>query len=258
MAQSLPLRCSDGTVSDTFIYDGATFKAQPGLLRILPKKISLRDAIAAIVAFQDRYDLSARLEWDGDIQRWKIMANTLGDLTKRENRFGHFGVVYEDDPAKEFRAYPFPFVSMGVGCPGSTKAVGFTSDPEVGGPGSSAQATAYLQSVGVLPGLAVAYGIDPANYTDPSRRYNVRPFAYVTATPKGYTSPTAQAMLNEQGQVVRVVHGPVPLWGDRRGQDVMMSDVLAFDLRVYDPAAPLFATVKKAATSTTLWSSTWY
>jgi hypothetical protein len=55
---------------------------------------------------------------------------------------------------------------------------------------------------------------------------------------------TAQAILNNEGQVVRIVHGPVPLWGDRRGQDVMMSDVLAFDLRVYDPAAPIFATRK--------------
>ncbi len=40
------------------------------------------------------------------------------------------------------------------------------------------------------------------------------------------------------GQVVHVVHGPVPLWGTRRGEDVMMTDVLAFDLRVYDPGAP--------------------
>ena len=47
-------------------------------------------------------------------------------------------------------------------------------------------------------------------------------------------------MLNDDGQVVRVVHGPVPLWGTRRGEDVMMTDALAFDVRVYDPGAPLF------------------
>ena len=51
-------------------------------------------------------------------------------------------------------------------------------------------------------------------------------------------------MLNDDGAVVRVVHGPVPLWGARRGEDVMMTDVLAFDLRVFDPGAPLFATRK--------------
>ena len=52
--------------------------------------------------------------------------------------------------------------------------------------------------------------------------------------------PRRNAMLNDVGQVVRVVHGPVPLWGARRGEDVMMTDVLAFDVRVYDPGAPLF------------------
>ncbi len=66
------------------------FKPAPGLLRIFPSNITVEDAIAGMIAFQDRYDLSARLEWDKDIQHWKIVANTLGDLTKRENRFGHF------------------------------------------------------------------------------------------------------------------------------------------------------------------------
>jgi hypothetical protein len=47
-------------------------------------------------------------------------------------------------------------------------------------------------------------------------------------------------MLNDAGSVVRVTHGPAPLWGPRRGEDVMMSNVLGFDLRVYDPGAPLY------------------
>jgi hypothetical protein len=57
-------------------------------------------------------------------------------------------------------------------------------------------------------------------------------------------------MLNDDGQVVRVIHGPVPLWGTRKGEDVMLSDVLAFDLRVFDPGAPLFATWKDASDTT--------
>src|SRR6185436_15905886 len=46
--------------------------------------------------------------------------------------------------------------------------------------------------------------------------------------------------LNDDGAVVRLVHGPVPLWGERRGEDVMLTNALAFDLRVFDPGAPLF------------------
>ena len=57
-------------------------------------------------------------------------------------------------------------------------------------------------------------------------------------------------MLNDEGGGASR-SGPVPLWGARRGEDVMMTDVLAFDLRVYDPGAPMFATLKNAATATT-------
>ena len=39
---------------------------------------------------------------------------------------------------------------------------------------------------------------------------------------------------------VTTPHPLSPLEGDREGEDVMLNDVLAFDLRVYDPGAPLF------------------
>ena len=121
----------NGNVTDTFTYDGGTFKAQPGLMRILPKNIALASALAAMVAFQDRYDLSVRLEWDGDIQRWKIMANTLGDLTKRENRFQHFGfrpVPTQNNARPIGREYPFSFISEGSDWLESD--VVFVTDPE--------------------------------------------------------------------------------------------------------------------------------
>ena len=74
---------------------------------------------------------------------------------------------------------------------------------------------------------------------------HVRPFVYVNQLPKGGVPATAQAMLNDDGQVVQVLHGPVPLWGTRRGQDVMLSDVLAFDLRVFDPGAAAICDVEE-------------
>jgi hypothetical protein len=48
-----------------------------------------------------------------------------------------------------------------------------------------------------------------------------------------------RALVNADGQVVYLTAGLVPLGGNRRGEDVMLSDALAFDLRVYDPGAPL-------------------
>ena len=223
-----------GVVSDTFKYDGGTLKAQPGLMRILPTKIAADDAIAAVVAFQDQYDLSVRLEWDGDIQRWKIVANTLGDLTKRENRFGHFFYRPVKSGAKPVgREYPFALISTGSGYSGGSANAQFVTDPEAGpAPATPATAKANLNA-----GAVASYSV-----TTPGTGYAVRPFVFVNAD--STTVATAQAMLNEDGSIVRVVHGPVPLWGSRRGQDVMMTDVLAFDLRVYDPGAPMFATVK--------------
>ena len=47
-------------------------------------------------------------------------------------------------------------------------------------------------------------------------------------------------MLNDEGEVIRVVHGPVPLWGTRRGEDVMMTNALAFDVRSVRSWRPLF------------------
>ena len=49
-------------------------------------RADVAEAIASLIAFQERYDISARLEFDpllggDDKGRWKIVANTLGDLT---------------------------------------------------------------------------------------------------------------------------------------------------------------------------------
>ncbi len=64
------------------------------------KQTDVAYAVAALIAFQDRYDISCRVEWDYSMQHWKIVANTLSDLTKRENRFGHYGYSCGKAPSK--------------------------------------------------------------------------------------------------------------------------------------------------------------
>jgi prepilin-type N-terminal cleavage/methylation domain-containing protein len=235
-------RGTTGRFVDTFqTPDGRTIKAELGLLRVLPSAVGptqVDSAIAAIIAFQDRYDISARLEWDHNIQRWKIMANTLGDLTKRENRYGHYG-VFPGTSNSSRRIYPYPLVSFGSGYQGSRGNLAFAVDPDIVRSGPVAKAVANLMNISPLTGVAVSYSIDPGNLNQPRCFYETRPFAYIDGATTGVPS-TAQAMLNDEGRIIRVVHGPVPLWGARRGQDVMMTSALAFDVRIYDPGAPLF------------------
>ncbi len=195
----------------TFTHNGSTIKAEPGLLRVLQKTSSLEEAIASLIAFQDRYDISARLEWDPNLTRWKIMANTLGDLTKRENRFCHYGFLLGSGSSNlSKRIYPFPLVSIGSDYSGSTQPVSFVVDPEIGKPSTDAKATANIAKNKTV----ISYATDPLSYTDASRQYKARPFAYVDKTLSGVppVPATAQAMLNDDGAVVRVLHGPVPLW----------------------------------------------
>jgi type II secretory pathway pseudopilin PulG len=237
----------DGIVQLT---GGLTIKPVPGLCRVLPSnRVGPNDvaaALAALTEFQDRYDLSVRLEWDYNIGHWKIVANTLADLTKRENRYLHYGFWKgqgSNDPDR--RIFPYGMVSVGSGYSGSSQDVEFIQDDEIprpGGSGQDARATGHMINMPGLNGLAV-YTVETDNYTSPvgdSRRYGARPFAFVDATPTNGVPATARAMLDDAGHVVRVVHGPAPLWGTRRGEDVMMTDAVAFDVRVYDPGAPLF------------------
>jgi Prokaryotic N-terminal methylation motif len=257
-----PYRYTDpnnGAVTDTFNYDGGNFVAQPGLLRILPDRVdeaNVDQALAGLIAFQDRYDVSARIEFDprlGSDGRWKIVANTLGDLTKRENRYEHYG--YRPVAGKgrtTGREFPYAAESVGFDYTGTQADVAFVPDPEVaaatGLPSQNAQAWAYLVKLLTLSEkFVLSYAVDPLNLTNPQRRYASRPLAYVDQ--ESVMVATARAMLNDDGAVIRVVHGLVPLWGDRRGEDVMLTNALAFDLRVYDPGAPLYL---HAATGTVL------
>jgi hypothetical protein len=230
------LTLNNGDIDDTFTLESDDFTAQPGLVRILRSNLdqnAVPQAIAALVAFQERYDLSVRLEWDpllGSDGRWKIVANTLGDLTKRENRYEHH--FYRPGGNRE---YPYAVISSGSDYEGYD--VTFVADPEIGGPAPSARAQANLIDSAGVDDVVANFSIDPSNLGGP--RYLARPYAYIEED--SGTLATSRAMLNVDGEVVRVVPGLVPLSGERRGEDVMLTDALGFDLRVYDPGAPLFA-----------------
>ncbi len=232
-----PYRVTDssGTIIDNFQLNGTDFTATPGLVRILVDNLNQDDvaqAIASLIAFQERFDLSVRLEWDplmGSDGRWKIVANTLGDLTKRENRYGHIGYGFDNfaSTPQFSRLYPYPIVSLGIDQTNSNVAI--ANDRELTAPAPAADVDANL-----VNGNVASYRINNGG-----TGYQAPPFVYFTEDVR--YQATARAMLNDEGEIVRVIHGPVPLSGERRGEDVMLTDSLGFDLRVYDPGAPLFA-----------------
>lgn len=217
----------------------------PGVVRVLGSNVANNQlgtirAFAALVAFQDRYDLSVRLEWDphlGSDGRWKIVANTLADLTKRENRYEHFGHISRST----VRRFPFPMVTSGNYDSG-TYDVTFYTDQEYG--------------LGRQDNFAAIVPNDNTNAIDYFRhsetgrasdndklRFPVRPFAYISDEPNNGYGATLRAVLNEDGRVVHVTTGPAPLGGRRRGEDIMLTEALAFDLRIFDPEAPVLAEI---------------
>ncbi|MEX2171446.1 MAG: type II secretion system protein [Pirellulales bacterium] len=212
----------------------------PGVMRVIPRvgRDRLDLALACLVAFQERYDLSVRLEWDPLIPAWKIVANTLADLTKRENRYEHHGYGFrQNDPPRPawFSRYPFAVASSGLYY--NSDSLAFRVDPELQQPSDRARGNAILR--------APTQSVDRYVLTQGSegRGYVIRPFVYIddeNDSPNAPKHPApVRALVNAEGQVVYLTAGLVPLGGNRRGEDVMLSDALAFDVRVYDPGAPL-------------------
>ncbi|TWT43225.1 type II secretion system protein [Botrimarina hoheduenensis] len=241
--------------------------AGPGVVRVLGNNVDRTDislALAALIAFQDRYDLSVRVEWDPTLPnsaessgfgRWVIRANTLGDLTKRENRYEHHGYVFEpqtlippagngNSPARD-RYFPFAAVSAGL-LPASTPnvTIDFRVDRDLPQPTQSASFRGVTDPV--AQNYVVAYepaaGDVAADLLNSARVYAARPLVRLTRPTD--TPATARAVLNEDGQVVHVTRGLAPLGGERRGDDVMMTDALSFDLKVYDPGVPVYSATR--------------
>ncbi len=229
---------------------GNTVVTEAGVVRVLIDRIGrdgpndVAEALASLIAFQERYDLSVRLEWDPLMPsndgegRWVLKANSLADLTKRENRFEHHGFAFGMPPTRQF---PFATTSFGSGY-GNSESVRFVTDPEYTAAGPSDDANFDALVNGGANNGVVDYQPDTGetlnDILSTDRIYPVRPFAYVSAN--STTNATARAWQNASGNVVFVTRGLVPLSGVRQGEDIVMTDVLAFDLRVYDPGAPLY------------------
>ncbi len=210
----------------------------PGVLRVLPAALDITEvdrAFAALVAFQEKYDISARMEWDpllpgGTNGRWKIVANTLGDLTKRENRYEHHGIaMIGGNPG---RVYPYAAASIGTGY--TSGNVQLVSDPDTG-----------IPTVGTNAGVLVNGQVAATTSNGPvtfSNRPLVRP-----RDDNGIPF-VLRVIVDENGKGVYFTRGLAPLGNSRRGEDVVMTDALAFDVRVFDPGR-FYMSITQVATT---------
>lgn len=183
------------------------------------------DLTGVTTNYYARYDISARQEGGPAPQNLTantaaayLVANSLGDLTKRENRFGHQPYHWPHD-ARFWGALGLPTLFE---CSDPTWPFPYNNGP--GGP----------------PSGSLFGGADLAG-----REYVV---------PDGVSNPTTGRLLLSMGSL------PFDAWrnphpytevdrltgmlsdyqnGTRIGEDVLLTDVLSFDVKVWDPGAPI-------------------
>jgi hypothetical protein len=160
------------------------------------------------VPFYSVCDVSARPEWDsaGNVAGW--VPNSLDDLTKRECRFAH-AVRPEEVSPPSIAAYPFPISAWGqLGLPTLREC----SHPNwMSWPDRAS-----------LPGVTPVSMIDLWNYPHP----------WVDTT----TTPPTPEVDRETGTLL-------PFLGPRIAEDVILTNVIGFDVKVWDPGAPVLRAV---------------
>jgi hypothetical protein len=140
----------------------------------------------ALQNFYNNYDLSVRLRWwvDGNGVNVRLIANSLADLTRRENRFAHLPILSDRSPslpANQQLSLAFPPVA---------------ADP----PYDVLRQPPANPATGVVPGFPFVMDVNRRSVTSLYR---------------------------------------LPKLGANLGEDVMVSDALCFDVKVFDPEAPM-------------------
>ncbi len=150
---------------------------------------------AALAEFYNKNDLSVRLRWwvDSNGINVKLIANSLADLTRRENRFAHVPILSDRAPLPQYN----------------------------------------------LANVAIAQALP----------YDALPRVVYDARWDRIWMPGATAPPNNgrfgfpldvnRRSVTSLYRAPKTLAFGHYGEDVMVSNALAFDVQVFDPTAPL-------------------
>ncbi len=182
------------------------------VLLVAPQMLSVADATDATPgngriddtindnwSYYRDYDVSARPVFGPNLLGW--IPNTLGDLTKRENRFAHW----------LHGAQAFPF---------DASAFGLLGLPLL-------QECSHPNWMTWNNPAAIPVGPHASNSTLQVDLWNA-PHDWSTATP-----PPPPPSLNPITGVLTAFQGP------RAGEDVILTNVIGFDVKVWDPQAPI-------------------
>jgi prepilin-type N-terminal cleavage/methylation domain-containing protein len=161
--------------------------------------------VGDLLTFQRYFDLSAR--WDASAMggAGNVVLNTLSDVTKRENRFAHY-----------IPTGPMPVPGTNVTAAIRPAIVNAPFDDNVTGDGR--------YTAGSNPEVFMAFTGSNASYppvADPTR------WAPVASLFHSNLCPLQDFAGNARLPALY-----------RQGEDVIASNVLAFDVRAYDPGAP--------------------
>jgi len=215
---------------------------EPGMRRIYRRALIIAPWLNPINGppdsqwFFQRYDISAH--YDPARNAW--IPNTLGDLTRRENR------CYRQSGQGPVSPFPHMLATGGAGYSGSSANVTInrTALDEASG---NATAQGIVENGSVVRYVVTGGGgyddMPSAVVNGPALQATARPvLAQVSKAP------------NPLWQVAQITFGPAPFSihrvanssgggsyiVDRTGEDLMLADALAFDVRVYDPSALIY------------------
>ncbi|HEY2841757.1 MAG TPA: prepilin-type N-terminal cleavage/methylation domain-containing protein [Pirellulales bacterium] len=173
----------------------------------------------------------------------RIVANSLGDLTKRENRYAHFPLLAgpSDGPtygwpfdARKYGWFPLPI----AGNFATTGRLGLATLQECSDP------------ICPLP-IGVSDGGSPASGIAGSRFFPIKQLQLTTASGTeefdAWENPNPWGVVNLGGSpsytldpFTGILNATSTISsGMRVGEDVILTNVLSFDVRVWDPTAPI-------------------
>ncbi|MCX7426404.1 MAG: hypothetical protein NTW96_12375 [Planctomycetia bacterium] len=184
--------------------------------------------------FYNNFDLSVRLDKPiaGNPATWRYVPNTLADLTKPENRFAHQPWITNVGAVTGFPFSPHVyFDGSGAMRPSDWRFLGLPTLREC---------SHFLwPAADSLPNVVLGVAdpaLPPNAYSQPRDLWN-DPLPYTIVGP----SPNTGGIDQETGTLRfdQPATTPPMFMGPRVAEDVMLTNVIGFDIKAWDPNAPL-------------------